>query len=70
LDYQHALAAIIDALNDVDRTVIADPREGAYRVAFGSNPSEAMERASQLARIGIIPRTWIEHDSHGFPVRA
>src|SRR5215211_9206087 len=32
---------------------------------------EAMERAKQLARmIGIIPRTSIEHDSHGFPVRA
>jgi hypothetical protein len=70
LDYQHALAAIIDALNDVDRTVIADPREGAYRVAFGSNPSEAMERARQLARIGIIPRTSIEHDSFGTPVWA
>jgi hypothetical protein len=70
LDYQHALAAIVDALNDVDWTVIADPREGAYRVAFGSNPSEAMERARQLARIGIIPRTSIEHDSFGTPVWA
>ena len=70
MDYQHALAAIVDALNDVDRTVIADPREGAYRVAFGSNPSEAMERARQLARIGIIPRTSIEHDSFGTPVWA
>jgi hypothetical protein len=72
LDNQHALAAIVDALNDVDNAVIDDPREGAYRVAFGtSDMKEAMERAKQLARmIGIIPRTSIEHDSLGFPVRA
>jgi hypothetical protein len=87
LDYEHALAAIVEALNDVDRspfpaglgrvgpradeTVIDDPREGAYRVAFGtSNMKQAMERAKQLATIGIIPRTSIEHDSLGFPVWA
>jgi hypothetical protein len=71
LDYQHALAAIVEALNDVDQTVIDDPRQGAYRVAFGtSNMKEAMERARQLARIGIIPRTSIEHDSFGTPIWA
>lgn len=71
MDYQHALAAIVEALNDVDRTVIDDPREGAYRVAFGtSNIKQAMERAEQLATIGIIPRTSIEHDSFGTPIWA
>jgi hypothetical protein len=84
LDYQHALAAIVEALNDVDRSpfpvrlgpradeaVIDDPREGSYRVAFGtSDMKRAMERARQLATIGIIPRTSIEHDSLGFPVWA
>jgi hypothetical protein len=87
LDYEHALAAIVEALNDVDRspfpaglgrvgprideTVIDDPREGAYRVAFGtSNMKQAMERAKQLATIGIIPRTSIEHDSFGTPIWA
>jgi hypothetical protein len=71
LEYQHALAAIVEALNDFDRTVIDDPRQGAYRVAFGtSNMKETMERARQLARIGIIPRTSIEHDSFGTPIWA
>ena len=72
MDYQHALAAIVDALNDVDNAVIDDPREGAYRVAFGtSNMKEAMERAKQLVRLGIIPRTSIEHDSFiGIPIWA
>ena len=51
MDYQHALAAIVDALNDV---VIARLSmihvEGAYRVAFGtSDMKEAMERAKHLA---------------------
>jgi hypothetical protein len=71
LKYEQAVAAIVDALNDVDRAVIGDPREGVYRVAFGtSDMKEAMERAKQLARIGIIPRTSIEHDSFGFPMWA
>jgi hypothetical protein len=71
LDYQHALAAIVAALNDVDQAVIDDPRQGVYRVAFGtSNMREAMERAGQLAAIGIIPRTSIEHDSSGTPILA
>jgi hypothetical protein len=72
LDYQHALAAIVEALNDVDNAVIDDPRKGAYRVAFGtSNMKEAMERAKQLVRLGIIPRTSIEHDSFiGIPIWA
>jgi hypothetical protein len=68
LKYEQAVAAIVDALNDVDRAVIGDPREGVYRVAFGtSDMKEAMERAKQLARIGIIPRTSIEHDCFGTP---
>jgi hypothetical protein len=70
LDYQHAMAAIVDALNDADHTLIGDPREGVYKVAFTSKLKEAMERARQLAKIGIIPRTSIEHDSFGTPVRA
>jgi len=71
LDYQHALAAIVEALTDVDRAVIGDPRQGAYRVAFStSNMKEAMERAKQLARIVIIPRTSIEHDGFGTPIWA
>ena len=71
MEYQHALAAIVEALNDVDRAVIDDPRQGAYRVAFGtSDMKRAMERARQLATIGIIPRTSIEHDSLGFPAWA
>ena len=72
MDYQHALAAIVEALNDVGSDpLIDDPRQGAYRVAFGtSNMKEAMERAKQLARIGIIPRTSIEHDSFGTPIWA
>jgi hypothetical protein len=70
LNYDEALAAIVDALNDVDRAVIDDPREGTYRVAFGtSDMKEAMERAKQLVRIGIVPRTSIEHDHmFGTPV--
>lgn len=67
LDYEVAMAAIVDALNDADHTLIGDPREGVYKVAFGSRPKEAMERAKQLARIGIIPTTSIEHDSFGTP---
>lgn len=71
LDYQHALAAIVEALTDVDRAVIGDPRQGAYRVVFStSNMKEAMERAKQLARIVIIPRTSIEHDGFGTPIWA
>jgi hypothetical protein len=70
LDYEHAMAAIVEALNDADHTLIGDPREGVYRVAFASNVKEAMERAEQLARIGIIPRTSIEHDSFGWPMWA
>jgi hypothetical protein len=71
LDYQHALAAIVDALNDADHTLIGDPREGVYKVAFTtSNMKDAMERARQLAKTGIIPRTSIEHDSFGTPIAA
>jgi hypothetical protein len=72
LNYDEALAAIVDALNDVDRAVIDDPREGTYRVGFGtSDMKEAMERAKQLVRIGIVPRTSIEHDHmFGTPVWA
>ena len=70
LDYEYAMAAIVDALNHADHTLIGDPREGVYKVAFGSDPKEAMERARQLARIGIIPTTTIEHDSFGFPMWA
>jgi hypothetical protein len=70
LDYEHAMAAIVDALNDADHTLIGDPREGVYKVAFGSKTKEAMERARQLTRIGIIPWTSIEHDSFGTPIWA
>jgi hypothetical protein len=66
-----ALAAIVDALNDADRTVIGDPRKGLYRVAFGTSTiKEATERARQLAIIGIVPRTSIEHDRFGSPIWA
>jgi hypothetical protein len=71
LDYEQAMAAIVDALNDRDHTLIGDPREGVYKVAImTSNMKEAMERARQLAKIGIIPTTSIEHDSFGRPIWA
>ena len=71
MDYQQAMAAIVDALNDRDHTLIGDPREGVYKLAIRtSNMKEAVERARQLAKIGIIPTTSIEHDSFGTPIWA
>jgi hypothetical protein len=66
------VAALAAALNEVDRALIGDPREGNYKVAFKTeNMMEAMERARQLARLGVIPRTTIEHDTRfGEPILA
>jgi hypothetical protein len=67
--YDAAVAALADALNDAKRSLIGDAREGVYKVAFKTNTGkEAIEVARQLARIGIVPRTTIEHDNFGNPI--
>jgi predicted nucleic acid-binding protein len=67
--YDAAVAALADALNEPKRAIIGDVREGVYKVAFTTHAgSEARELAKQLARIGIIPRTYIDHDRLGEPI--
>jgi hypothetical protein len=62
---------VLAALNDPDRTLIGDPRERVYKVAFQfGTVKEALELARQLAMIGIVPRTMIDHDEFGLPLLA
>lgn len=71
LDYREAAAAVAAALDDPERSLIGDPREGVYKVSLVSRTmKEAMQLARQLARLGIIPTTTITHDDFGGPLMA
>ena len=71
LDYREAAAAIAAALDDPERSLIGDPREGVYKVSLvSSRMKEAIQLARQLARLGIIPMTTITHDDFGGPLLA
>jgi hypothetical protein len=71
LDYGEAAAAVAAVLDDPERSLIGDPREGVYKVSLiSTDMREAMLFAKQLARVGIIPTTTIYHDDFGFPLQA
>jgi hypothetical protein len=71
LDYREAAAAIAAALDDPERSLIGDPRQGLYKVSLvSSDMREAMQFAKQLARLGISPTTTITHDDFGQPLTA
>lgn len=68
LEYQKTRAAIAAALNDPDQSLIGNPREGVYKVAFTTSTVQAaVEFARLLARIGITPTTVVTHDQFGNP---
>jgi hypothetical protein len=70
-DYREAAAAVAAALDDPERSLIGDPRQGLYKVSLvSSDMREAMEFAKQLARLGISPTTTITHDELGQPLMA
>lgn len=66
------MEAVSAALNDPERSLIGDPRQGVYSVSLTSNDmTQAMQLARQIARIGIVPTTTIEHNAvFGDPIRA
>jgi hypothetical protein len=71
LDYREAAAALAAALDDPERSLIGDPRQGLYKVSLvSSDMREAMQFAKQLARLGISPTTTITHDELGKPLTA
>jgi hypothetical protein len=71
LDYREATAAVAAALDDPERSLIGDPRQGLYKVSLvSSDMREAMLFAKQLARLGISPTTTINHDNFGQPLSA
>jgi hypothetical protein len=71
LDYREAVAAIAAALDDAERSLIGDPREGVYKVSLiSTDMREAMQYAKQFARLGVIATTTISHDDLGRPVLA
>jgi hypothetical protein len=70
-DYREAAAAVAAALDDPERSLIGDPRQGVYKVSLvSSGMREAMQFAKQLARLGTGPTTTITHDDSGQPVTA
>jgi hypothetical protein len=71
LQFDEAVAAIAAALNDPKRSLIGDPRQQVYKVSLITmDMREAMQFARQLARVGVTPKTTIEHDQSGGPARA
>jgi hypothetical protein len=72
IEYGEAAAAVAAVLDDPERSLIGDPREGVYKVSLIStaNMKEAMQFAKQLARVGITPTTTLYHDDFGFPLQA
>jgi len=71
LKRREAVAAVAAALNDVDCAEIGDPRKKQYRVEFRfAELKKAFEFARQLAILGIVPTTTIDHDKFGDPVVA
>jgi hypothetical protein len=71
LDYREAAAAVAAALDDPERSLIGDPRQGLYKVSLvSSDMREAILFAKQLARLGISPTTTITHDEFGQPLMA
>ena len=71
IDYREATAAVAVVLDDAERSLIGDPRQGVYKVSLiSSNMREAMQFAKHLARLGIIPTTTINHDELGQPILA
>jgi hypothetical protein len=72
MTHQEAVATVVAAFNDPDRTQIGDPREGKYHIGVQfTNLKDAFDLARRLARLGIIPRTTVLHDDmFGEPVVA
>jgi hypothetical protein len=70
-DYREAAAAVAAALDDPERSLIGDPRQGVYKVSLiSSDMREAMQFAKQLTRLGTGPTTTITHDDFGQPLIA
>jgi hypothetical protein len=71
VDYREAAASVAAALDDPERSLIGDPRQGVYKVSLiSSDMREAMQFAKELARLGISPTTTITHDEFGRPLMA
>lgn len=60
MTYQEAVATVVAALNDPDRTQIGNPREGKYQIGVQfTNVKDALDFARPLARLGVTPRTTV-----------
>jgi hypothetical protein len=71
LNYYEAVTAVAAVIENRERSVIGDPRQGIYKVSLTTgNMKEAMQFAKDLARLGIVPTTTIEHDQFGGPTWA
>jgi hypothetical protein len=66
-----AVAAVAAALNNADQSKIASPSDTVWKVAFPcATVQAAVELAHQLARLGIIPTTLVNHNEFGTPAGA
>jgi hypothetical protein len=60
------VSEVITALNDPERSIIGNPREGGYRITIAyEDPSLIKPMVMNLATIGIVPTTTISYNSWG-----